>query len=80
MWIVAWYLFCGLLIAGLLSIWRLLSQPKYRDSMGDITTEVGYEEDSMGVPHDQEFGLGMLPESKATHIGMASRDGTGMLG
>ena len=79
MWIVAWYLFCGVLIAGLLAFWRFLSRPAFRDELGDITTEVGYEEDSFGNVHGQEYGSGVLPEAQQAHMGMGSREGSGML-
>jgi hypothetical protein len=72
LWIVGWYLFCALLITGLICVWRWLSQPRFRDSMGDITTEVGYEEDSMGNVHGQEFGAGVIPDTGEAHIGIGS--------
>jgi len=80
LWIIAWYLFCGMLIAGLLAVWRWLNQPKYRTSDGDITTEVGYEEDSIGNVRSQEYGSGVLPDSGDAHIGIGTREGSGLLG
>ena len=80
MWIIAWYLFCGLLITGLLCVWRWLNQPKFRNSDGDITSEVGYEEDSVGHVHGQEFGQGVLPDASEAHVGIGTREGSGLLG
>jgi hypothetical protein len=80
MWLVAWYLFCGILIVSLLGIWRWLNQPRFRDEMGDITTEVGYEEDSLGNVIHQEYGSGVNPESIDAHIAIGSREGSGLLG
>ncbi len=48
LWLVLWYVFCALNIALLLWVFRALTQPRFRDEIGDITTEVGYEEDSCG--------------------------------
>ena len=69
-WIIAWYLFCAMLIAGLISVWRWLNQPKYRYEDGDITSEVGYEEDSLGNLRGQEFGAGLLPDANEGHVGI----------
>ncbi len=47
-WLVLWYVFCALNIVAVLWMFKVLNRPKFRGSDGDITTEVGYEEDSTG--------------------------------
>jgi hypothetical protein len=47
MWVVAFYVFSALCILFFLGFSRLLSHSKFR-SDDDRTTEVGYEEDSVG--------------------------------
>ena len=50
MLLVGWYIFCGVLIVAVLGGMRWLTHSRFRDDVGDKTTEVGYEEDSVG--HD----------------------------
>lgn len=47
-YILVWYAVCGLIIKGFLVFYDLLNRPRFRDYRGDITTEVGYEEDGYG--------------------------------
>lgn len=79
-WLIGYYIFCALLIAGVLWMFRVLNRPKFRDELGDITSEVGYEEDSVGNVQDQEFGQGVLPEATEAHIGIGTREGGGLIG
>ncbi len=80
LWIIAWYLFCGLLIFGLLSFWRWLNQPKFRESSGDITTEVGYEEDSLGNVHQGVLEAAGVRDGGEAHTGIGIREGSGLMG
>lgn len=47
-WLLLWYAFCVVNITVVLWIFNVLDRPKFRSCIGDITTEVGYEEDSTG--------------------------------
>jgi hypothetical protein len=51
--LVLWYGFCALNILAIIWMFKVLNRPKFRGEDGDITTEVGYEEDSTGhvLPH-----------------------------
>jgi hypothetical protein len=44
------YLYCGLLIGCYFLVYHVMHHPCFRNDQGDITTEVGYEEDSIGRP------------------------------
>jgi uncharacterized membrane protein SpoIIM required for sporulation len=46
--IILWWVFCALLYWLHFFVHDHLQRPKFRDSTGDITTEVGYDEDSLG--------------------------------
>jgi len=46
--IVCWYIFCGLNIFALGLFMRRITHSRFRDDRGDVTTEVGYEEDCDG--------------------------------
>lgn len=54
--ILVWYVISGGLIAVFLGLYRLLNQQKFRSSGQDITTEVGYEQDSVGQ-HVEQRGV-----------------------
>lgn len=74
--LVLWYGFCALNIAALLWIFKVLNRPKFRQSDGDITTEVGYEEDSTGHvlsagAEDSEF------EHESPHYMPSAHTGSG---
>ena len=45
----AWWVFVGVVGYALFAFMRLLSSPKYRNNLGDISTEVGYSVDPYGV-------------------------------
>lgn len=46
--LLGFYLFSIFNIICMLKFFNFTSRDKFRDEKGDITTEVGYEEDSMG--------------------------------
>lgn len=46
--IIIWWLFCAFLYWLHFFVHEHLQRPKFRDSTGDITTEVGYDEDPLG--------------------------------
>lgn len=81
-WILLWWAFCALLIFGVLTMFRMLNRQKFRDSIGDITSEVGYEEDSVGNVIQQEFGAGSIPDAGDAHISTGSGhiEGTTLMG
>lgn len=54
LWIFLWYVFCAVLICLFLCVFRALTRPRFRSEEGDITTEVGYEEDPTGRLRDGE--------------------------
>lgn len=43
-----WYLVCFVIIEAFLAFYNLTNRARFRYSSGDVTTEVGYEEDSVG--------------------------------
>lgn len=47
LWIIAFYVFAALCVGFFLFMLNL-SRPGFRDQMGDITSEVGYEENQYG--------------------------------
>ncbi len=47
-WIVAFYAFSLLCIGFIIWFYWITNFPTYRDGDGDVSTEVGYSEDSMG--------------------------------
>jgi len=47
-YILGWWLFVGLVGYSVFAFMRWLSSPPFRNSVGDISTEVGYTEDSYG--------------------------------
>ncbi len=48
LFILIWYIVCALIIEGFLLFYSFTNKPRFRDELGDITTEVGYDEDSTG--------------------------------
>ena len=46
--VIAFYIFVGLCLGLLWLFYRFVNQPRFRNEEGDLTTEVGYEEDSVG--------------------------------
>lgn len=48
LWLTLWYCLCAGLIFLFQAFYNLLNRPRFRDCRGDITTEVGYEEDPCG--------------------------------
>jgi hypothetical protein len=46
--LIGWYFFCALLIMMVLGTMHGITHSKFRGEDGDETTEVGYEEDSVG--------------------------------
>ncbi|PWT99011.1 MAG: hypothetical protein C5B53_05935 [Candidatus Melainabacteria bacterium] len=50
----AWWVFVGVVGYALFAFMRLLSSPKSRSSLGDISTEVGYSVDPYGVSKVQD--------------------------
>ena len=57
-WLILWYVFCAINIALVLWFIGMVNTPKFRDSDGDISTEVGYSEDPTGRKVDEK-----LPEA-----------------
>jgi hypothetical protein len=48
-WLIGFYCFAAL-CGGFIWFMMSLNRPRFRDDVGDVTTEVGYEEDSVGLP------------------------------
>ncbi len=73
--ILGWYLICLLIIKGIQYFLDLTNKPAFRDSEGDVTTEVGYNEDSLGnlLPYNQDDEC---PDPELPHI--QSTGGTNM--
>lgn len=75
-WLLVFYIYCGALIAAGFWIYKVMHRPRFRDELGDITTEVGYEEDSIGKPfhgNDEEFVDAETPHCEPlgqTEVGM----------
>jgi hypothetical protein len=75
-WLTLFYIYCGLLVAAYFLVYRLMHRPRFRDEHGDITTEVGYEEDSIGRPfhgNDEEYVDPEVPHGEPigqTEMGM----------
>jgi len=76
-WIIGWYAFCVLNIMLMMWIFKVLNRPRYRGEDGDITTEVGYEEDSTGhvLPHPFEEGYEYDANQPHSMTGGNSRSG-----
>ena len=47
-WLVLYYVVAIALIFLVMGAIRFLGRPRFRDDNGDITTEVGFEEDAVG--------------------------------
>lgn len=68
-WIVAFYTFAIFCILAFYALSNFLSHPKFRNDDGDISTEVGYEEDPVGhVRKDYRFSS--QDEMDEPHMGM----------
>ncbi len=46
--VILFYIFVGICLCFFWAFYRFVNQPKFRNEEGDLTTEVGYEEDSVG--------------------------------
>jgi hypothetical protein len=75
-WVLMFYAFVAVL-GGILWFMLNLSHPKYRNEEGDIISEVGYEEDSIGRrlvgPDPDSLGASDVPHGVAAggaHSGM----------
>ncbi len=78
--LVAFYMFCAALIGLFIFEYRLINHPKFRQGSGDITTEVGYEEDPTGEPVLPPLhGLPLAGDSEthSPHIQAGAHIGTG---
>ncbi|MBI4533709.1 MAG: hypothetical protein HY711_07150 [Candidatus Melainabacteria bacterium] len=79
LWLVLWYLFCAALICLFLFVFHLLTRPSFRSDFGDITTEVGYEEDPTGCPLDAEHLEVSESEVADPHIMTSGNAGSGLM-
>lgn len=54
--LTAYYFAAAALVAFVIWFYRLINQPGFRDQLGDVSTEVGYEEDSCGnvIPYARD--------------------------
>lgn len=46
--ILIWYVICALIVKAFFTFYDLVNYQRFRDSSGDHTNQVGYEEDSVG--------------------------------
>ena len=71
----AYYIFSVLNILLVLRFFKWTNEPRFRDGDGDVTTEVGYAEDSTGhVLH--EFRDPTINEQEQPHITNPHIEGT----
>lgn len=47
-WLILFLIFATLNVFFVMWVMNFLSHPKFREEIGDLTTEVGYEEDPIG--------------------------------
>jgi hypothetical protein len=76
--LVAWYILSGLNIVLLRFVMRRLTHSRFRDDRGDITTEIGYEEDATGRDLNQQredFSVNSLAEQ--AHFDITTNANTG---
>jgi hypothetical protein len=61
----AWWVFVGVVGFALFAFMRMLSSSKYRSSLGDISTEVGYTNDPYGISKVKDSDVAVDSASKA---------------
>jgi len=66
--LIAWYGFCAVLIMSIMYMFRALNRPAFRSDEGDITTEVGYEEDPTGQLIKPGFGQASSTGQEDPHV------------
>ena len=77
--IAIWYLICTLLIAGYVGFFKLVNNPRFRSSDGDVSTEAGYLEDSMGHPLSSSSNQCPASDMDEPHIMVSQDPKTGSL-
>jgi hypothetical protein len=70
MWLAIFYGFAALCIVFVLGLMRLVSSSKFRSEDGDVTTEVGFEEDPLGNVREQEHPFPSQEGLEKPHVGM----------
>lgn len=78
--LIAFYALCAALIGLFIFEYQIINHPRFRQGAGDITTEVGYEEDATGQPVSPPFHglpLGDSAEIQSPHIQASAHIGTG---
>ena len=70
MWLAVFYVFVSLCILFFLGFVKLVSRSKFRAEDGDITTEVGFEEDAQGNVKKHEYQSPSLNEVEKPHVGI----------
>lgn len=69
MWLGFFYVFAGLCIVFVLGFMKFVSRSRFRDEDGDITTEVGFEEDPVGNVKKREYQFPTQEELEEPHMG-----------
>jgi hypothetical protein len=70
MWLAIFYVFTALCMIFVLGLMNLVSRSKFRSEDGDVTTEVGFEEDPLGNVKVQEHPFPSQEELEKPHVGM----------
>lgn len=70
MWLTIFYVFFALCMIFVLGLLRLVSRSKFRNEDGDITTEVGFEEDPLGNVKKQEYQFPSQQELEEPHMAL----------
>lgn len=70
MWLVIFYVHAILCMGFVYGFSKLLSRSKFRDEDGDITTEVGFDEDALGNVKDHEYQFPSREELEEPHMGI----------
>ncbi len=70
MWLTIFYVFFALCMIFVLGLLRLVSRSKFRSEDGDITTEVGFEEDPLGNVKKREYQFPSREELEEPHMGI----------
>ena len=66
---------CALVIVGFLGFFKITNRARFRSSEGDVTTEIGYNEECTGSPLSAEEGEEIL-DPDVPHVN--STGGTNM--
>ncbi len=68
--VIGFYIFCALIIKAFFFLSRVLGHPRFRSEEGEITNEVGYEEDPQG--ESAYTPEGPTAEISAEHSGVST--------